>query len=71
MTEIGDGWKKIKNDIYSTINMNQLAQSFNNVENLRKEFPFVNGWIWEDGGGEEWPQLQGESDEEYEERLMH
>lgn len=70
LTEIGDGWKKTKNDVYSTINMNQLSQSFNNAEDLQKEFPFINGWVWEDGGGEEWPQLLGESDEEYEDRLL-
>lgn len=69
LTEIGDGWKKTKNDMYSTINMNRLSESFSEGENLQREFPFVNGWVWEDGGGEEWPQSEGESDEEYEERL--
>lgn len=54
LTEIGDGWKKTQNDIYSTINMNRLSESYSEGENLKKEFPFTNGWIWEDGGGEEW-----------------
>ncbi len=70
LTEVGDGWKRTQNDVFSTINMNRLSESFNSAEDLRKEFPFVNGWVWEDGGGEEWPQLDGESDDEYEERLI-
>ena len=70
LTEIGDGWKKTQNDVYSTINMNQLSESYSEGENLKKEFPFVNGWIWEDEGSEEWPQLENETEDEYEQRLI-
>ena len=69
LTEIGDGWKETINEVCDTSNMNRLSESFRVGENLRKEFPFTESWVWEDGGGDNWSQMEGESDEKYKERL--
>lgn len=69
LTEIGDGWKKTRNDKYATVNMNQLMKSFENGDFLKKEFPFKEAWLWEEEN-ETSARFETEDEETYQARIQ-
>lgn len=70
LTTIGDGWKKVRNQHFSSVCMNRLSESFRKPEFLKKDFPFSEGWIWEDDDDEAvFPKKPDESEKEYERRI--
>lgn len=70
LTEVGDGWKKTKNERFQSIGMNRLRNSFRRPQNIGKTFPFAGGWLWEDDDGEGiFPREDHESEQEYSKRV--
>ena len=70
LTTVGDGWKKVRNQHFSSVCMNRLNQTFRKPNFLKKDFPFWNGWIWEDDDDEAvFPRKPDESEKEYKGRI--
>ena len=70
LTTVGDGWKKVHNQHFSSVCMNRLNESFRRPEWLKKDFPFSEAWLWEDDDDEAvFPRNPNESGPEYEERI--
>lgn len=63
LTTVGDGWKKVYNQQFSSVSMNLLSESFRRPEWLKKVFPFSEAWLWEDNEDEAvFPREPDESD---------